>query len=97
MSLFERIGRRAELCGTMMRHLDIDVVQASRLTLGAMMHDIYRTCVLCRQADRCAAWLASAPSAESTAYRQFCPNAEKFDGTIRYMAFCGRKLPRSNP
>jgi hypothetical protein len=88
MSLFSRIGDRAELCSAMMRHLGIDLVQASRLTMGTMTQGMFRTCILCRNAHICAAWLAASPAAESTTYRRFCPNAEKFDGTLRYMAFC---------
>jgi hypothetical protein len=88
MSFLTRIGERAELCSAMMRHLGIDMVAASRLTLGAMTHGMFRTCLLCRNAKSCAAWLAAEPSRESTLYRSFCPNAEKFDGTLRYMAFC---------
>jgi hypothetical protein len=82
MSLFDRMGRRAELCGAMMSHLGIDPVLASRMTLGTMMQGIARTCMLCRHSDECAAWLESAPE-ESADYRKFCPNAEKFDGTRR--------------
>lgn len=89
MSLLDRMGRRAELCAAMMHRLNIDPVQASRIALGTMMQRIVRTCMLCRHFGECAAWLESAPK-ESTGYRTFCPNAEKFDGTRRYMAFCGQ-------
>lgn len=89
MSLFERMGCRAELCGAMMSRLSIDPVLASRIALGTMMQGIARTCMLCRHSDECAAWLGSAPE-ESTGYRKFCPNADKFDGTRRYLAFRGQ-------
>ena len=84
MSLFERMSRRAELCGAMMSRLSIDPVPASRIALGTTMQGIARTCMLCRHSDACAAWLESAPD-ESTGYRNFCPNAQKFEGVRRYL------------
>lgn len=96
MSLFDRMGRRAELCGAMMSRLSIDPVLASRMALGTMMQGIARTCMLCRQSDECAAWLASKPE-ESTGYRKFCPNTDKFDGMRRYLTFCGQKPECDGP
>lgn len=90
MSLLDRMGRRAELCGAMMNRLNIDPVEASRIAMGTMMYGISRTCMLCRHADECAAWLAATPD-EPAGYRKFCPNAEKFDGALRQMTFRGRK------
>ena len=91
MSLIDRIERRAELCGAMMRRLNIDPVEAAQMTMGIMVQNISRTCMFCRRADECAAWLASKTAQDPVGYREFCPNADKFDGTLRYMEFCGRK------
>jgi Family of unknown function (DUF6455) len=88
MLLLDRMGRRAELCGAMMHRLNIDPVQASRMALGTMMQGIVRTCMLCRRTEECARWLGSHPPADAKGYRRFCPNAQKFDGTLGYVAFC---------
>jgi hypothetical protein len=44
--------------------------------------------MLCRRTEECARWLGSHPPADAKGYRRFCPNAQKFDGTLGYVAFC---------
>jgi hypothetical protein len=89
MSLFERIGHRAELCAAMLRRLDIDPVETARIALGTRMASIARTCMLCRHSEACASWLSSSPE-DPTAYRNFCPNAPKLDATRDFLAIAGR-------
>ena len=91
MSLIDRISRRADLSAAMLRRLEIDIVEASRIALGMRMQSIARTCMLCRHADACEAWLQSAP-ADSLAYRRFCPNARKLDQTRDLLAATGRAV-----
>ena len=49
---------------------------------GLPMEHAIRTCLSCRQADRCGAWLADA-AAEPTAWQRFCPNAGLFARLVR--------------
>jgi hypothetical protein len=91
MSLSDRSARRAGLCSAMMRKLSIDPLELARMAMGTVYYRISRTCILCRQADACAAWLASDASADDTGYRRFCPNSEKFDSTRLCIEACARR------
>ncbi len=89
MSLFDRMGRQAELFAAMLRRMDLDMTEVSRVGLGTRIQSIVRTCMLCRHSEECAAWLESA-TADATGYRKFCPNARTLDGTREYLNFTGR-------
>lgn len=96
MSLLDRMGRRAELCAAMLRQMELDMAEVSRIGLGTRMQSIARTCMLCRHSDECAEWLQSA-AADATGYRRFCPNAKKLDGVREYLASTGRLICTASP
>ncbi len=84
------VERRAKLMGAMLRQLNIDVTRACTEALGTTMQRVARTCLLCRNVDTCAQWLAA--PIDPTGYHLFCPNAETLDRLPREQLGCGQRV-----
>jgi hypothetical protein len=78
-TLTPKVEERAANMAAMMLHLGI---WPETSFAGLPMESAIRACCLCREVDRCRAWLAD-PEADPLAWQRFCPNAELFAALIR--------------
>lgn len=76
--ILERADRQALLMGRMMDRLGVTTAAASLVMLGAPMRWACRSCMACRHADECEAWLSSSNAAFVADAPDFCPNANFF-------------------
>jgi hypothetical protein len=81
--IIDRADRQAWLMGRMMDRLGLTVVETTRANLGIRMYSACRTCMSCRHADECEAWLSASDKTYVADAPAFCPNASFFRGVHR--------------
>ncbi|WP_298728017.1 DUF6455 family protein [uncultured Ferrovibrio sp.] len=76
-SLIKSLEQRSALMQQMIQRLDVDLEASATVALGTQLSRAARTCAYCRSVAACQTWFAG--GARGDAYRQFCPNAARFD------------------